>query len=256
MTILVFGEGATEKGVCNVLQERNIIKFNDYTSAGGNTSEINKKVISKIRPRLEEGESINCVILYDLDRHKNKTESSILQSVFADTGFLKKIDSFKTIDISGIKKQDSRHTNLYTLSIPELKFKIAIHIANKRYKESFEKSAIDDYVLELGLLPNTVINLLDSINRRSSQPKKINISWEKVVDKVIREIPDLLKSNANGVEHLTSAKDYVRFYAAVLKLDTSPPIFAEKVMKNADENDIRDVFAALIAAFEFVSSSS
>ncbi|WP_017307141.1 hypothetical protein [Spirulina subsalsa] len=254
MAILVFGEGSTEKGVCNVLKKKNIIQFDDYTSAGGNTREINRTVSNIIRPRLEGGEFLNCVILYDLDRHKNKTEGSILQSIFADTGFLKKIDSFEGFDVGSMREQSSRHSNVHTLSVPEINFKIAIHIANKRYKESFEKSAIDDYVLELGLLPKTVINLLNSINPPSPQPKKVNISSDKIFDKVTQEIPDLLKSNANDIEDLTSAKDYVRFYAAVLKLDTSPPIFAEKVMNNADENDIREVFAALIAAFELVSS--
>ncbi|WP_448560981.1 hypothetical protein [Trichothermofontia sp.] len=85
--------------------------------------------------------------------------------------------------------------------------------------------------------------------------EKISIPSHKIFTKVTEEIPALLKANADGRDDLTEAKDYVRLYAAILKLHTSPAVFAQKAMANADEQDIRDVFQSLIAAFEFVGGA-
>jgi hypothetical protein len=241
MTILVFGEGSTEKEVCNGIAKR--IGFQlQYISPGGK-GQLNATAINRIRPLLEEGEPVLCVILYDLDSHENKTEASILQSISGEGG-LKKIDSFRAIDIRSAIIQHSTHTNLHTISIsmPDFNFHLAIHIATKKWSEDFIKSTIDDYVLELALRRETVNKLA----------KKISIPPERIFAKITQELPDLLKTNANGMNDLVEAKDYVRLYAAVLKLHTSPAVFAEKVMANADEQDIREVFGALIAAFEFV----
>ncbi|NJR58658.1 MAG: hypothetical protein HC769_07200 [Cyanobacteria bacterium CRU_2_1] len=244
MTILVFGEGNSEENVCNELKKRFEIQLK-YEPAKGNRDAINKMVLNRIRPLLQEEESVLCVILYDLDSHENKTEADINASIFGREGWLRKIDIFSEIDFQNIAEQHSSHENLYTLSLSEFKFNLAIHIATKRWKKSFTKSAIDDYVLELALRPNTAAKLA----------KFINISPDKVIAKITQEIPDLLKANANGQDNLTEAKDYVRLYAAVLKLHTSPAVFAGKTMANADEQDIREIFQPLIAAFEFVGGA-
>lgn len=247
MKILVFGEGDAEENVCNGLKKLTFSEFK-YLSAKGNTRSVNKTLINTISPLLQEEEPISCVILYDLDSHENKTEKSILDSILGESG-LQKIERFRTINFRHFITQDSNYSNLHTLSIPETNFRLAIHIANKRWKQNFEKSAIDDYVLELALMPKTVTNLLAEINKAKT---KINIPSSKIFDKITKEIPDLLKANANGKDDLVEAKDYVRLYAAVLKLHTSPAVFAAKVMGNADEQDIREVFGALLKALKFV----
>lgn len=249
MRILVFGEGNAEENVCNGLKKLTEFQF-QYLSAKGNTRSVNTTFTSTISPFLQEEEKISYVILYDLDSHENKTEESILDSILGKGG-LQKIDKFRTINFRDFIIQNLNYSNLYTLLIPEINFRLAIHIANKRWKQNFEKSAIYDYVLKLALMPKTVTNLLANINKAKT---KINIPSSKIFDKITKEIPDLLKVNADGKDDLLEAKDYVRLYAAVLKLHTSPAVFAAKVMENADVQDIREVFGALIAAFEFVSS--
>jgi hypothetical protein len=194
---------------------------------------------------------VNFLILRDLDTHDGETEASILQSITSllETFFAEREISTNLVNLI----PNLTHPNLYMLAIPDLNFCLALHIATKRWSNNFIKSTIDDYVLELALLPKTVSNLLADINKTTS---KINIPPSKIRDKITKEIPEILKSNASGIDDLNSAKDYVLFYAAVLKLPTtSPPTFARKVMANADEQDIREVFGALIAAFEFVGGA-
>jgi hypothetical protein len=70
-----------------------------------------------------------------------------------------------------------------------------------------------------------------------------------VISKIEHEIPSLL--NRNGIP-LLEAKDYVRLYAAVLQEHTSPPTFAKKTLAHAEPDDVREIFAPLLAAVEFV----
>jgi hypothetical protein len=54
----------------------------------------------------------------------------------------------------------------------------------------------------------------------------------------------------NGFPPLSEAKDYVRLYAAVLRMHTSPPVFAETVLANTDDSLLQQNFASIIAAIE------
>ncbi|MEA5617955.1 hypothetical protein VB711_08900 [Cronbergia sp. UHCC 0137] len=249
MEIFVVGEGISEKKVCDQLEKIIGIKLK-YSLAGGNGKKgVNQKASNIVSPLLQEEESVSCLLMYDLDSHNNETEADILKSIYGNTGWLKKIESCKEIDFNSAVIHNSIYPNLHTLSIPELKLNIAIHIATKKWRKGFIKSAIDDYVLELALIPTTMNSILAEINK-----SKINIHIPsiKIFDKVTKEIPDLMQSNANGIDDLIEAKDYLGFYGAVLKLHTPPPNVIEKIMAHADEKDIREVFGALIAAFEFV----
>ena len=86
---------------------------------------------------------------------------------------------------------------------------------------------------------------------QKNRDRKWTISADALINKVRREIPALLQKN--GIPPLGEAKDYVRVYAAVLQIDTSPPIFAEKTITHAQESDIQEVFAPLLAAAQFLS---
>ncbi|WP_448560982.1 hypothetical protein [Trichothermofontia sp.] len=137
MTMLVFGEGSTEGEVCKGLAEVMGCQL-QYISSGGK-GQLNPTIINRIRPLLEEGEPVSSVVLYDLDTHENKTEASLLQSITGE-GALKKISVLAAIDLRSAITQSSTHTNLHTLSIPDLNFRLAIHIATKQWSEHFIKS--------------------------------------------------------------------------------------------------------------------
>ncbi len=75
---------------------------------------------------------------------------------------------------------------------------------------------------------------------------------EGLLTKVRQEIPALLRSN--GIPPFHEAKGYLRFYAAIMQESTSPPQFAEWVMKHAEPGAIREVLAPLLAAIEFLAT--
>jgi hypothetical protein len=80
-----------------------------------------------------------------------------------------------------------------------------------------------------------------------------NITPQRLIEKITKEIPALLTQN--GIPLRPHAKDYVRFYAAVLSLHTSPPVFAEKTLAHAKEDDIKEIFAPLLAAIQHLETA-
>ncbi|NJO46290.1 MAG: hypothetical protein HC835_12015 [Oscillatoriales cyanobacterium RM2_1_1] len=241
MTILVFGEGSTEEKVCKKVAELSGYQA-QYISCGG-TGQLNTTVINRISPLLQEQEPVYCIILRDLDAHMGETQTSIFQSI--SDALQRGLNAIGVQVDTPQMIQDSTHVNVYRLMMPDLKFRLAVHLATKRWHECFIKSTIDDYVLELALRQNTVIELA----------KKVSIPPDRLIAKITEEIPALLRSNANGIDDLTEAKDYVRLYAAVVKSATSPAVFAERTMAKAQEADICEIFQPLIAAFEFVGGA-
>ncbi|MCW6034757.1 hypothetical protein K4A83_00500 [Spirulina subsalsa FACHB-351] len=250
MKIEIISEGQTEEKVCSkivkILNIENLVPLDpDFkkkpNAESGGKDKLNELIRTKLREILKE-QTVNFLILRDLDSHDGETEASILQSL---TGVLQSFFAEREIQTTVNLLPHSIYPNIYMLEIIDLDFRLSLHIATKKWKKDFIKSTIDDYVLELALRQATINKLATKI---SIPPKRISA-------KITQEIPDLLKANADGQNDLVEAKDYVRLYAAILKLHTSPAVFAQKVMANANEEDIRDVFAALISAFEFVSSS-
>jgi hypothetical protein len=236
MTIEVFYEGKTEGKVCLKLAEITQVDDVDFRSSDGK-DKLNKIVETRLL-KLSRGQPIRFLILRDMDEGEN--EERILQSM---TGTLQRVLVEREISVAKLDLMPHpKHANVYTLLVPTLDIRVAVHLATKRWRDSFNKSTIDDYVLELALRPNTVEKLAANLG----------IVADHLITKITDELPDLLRRNGIG---LTEAKDYVRLYAAVTKSHTSPPVFAEKTMANADEQDVCEVFQPLIAAFEFVGSA-
>lgn len=235
-------EGQTEEKVCRKIAEILQLSDTDFTSSNGKKN-LHNLTRTKLRENLLKNQPFGLLILQDLDSHDEETEEKILQS---QTDLLQRFFDERQITTDPFNfERNPTHPNVHTISIPDLDFCLVLHIATKRWHQNFIKSTIDDYVLELALRPDTVEKLAESIP----------ISPDKVIAKITQEIPDLLKANANGQDNLTEAKDYVRLYAAVLQLHTSPAVFAGKTMANAAEQDIRDVFQPLFTAFEFVGGA-
>ena len=236
----VFVEGNTE----TIILEK--LKLADNAAVrrkpGGKDS-INKRMIDALGPSLGV-EPIRCLVMRNLDSHGGETVDGIrggveqaIRRIFDERGLASQNVSLIAHD---------RHDNVYTFQATDPNIKVALHIANYRCLSHFIKSTVDDYVLNLALRYGTVESLLQENRNRNW-----NISVETLLNEVRREIPALLQRT--GIPQLREAKDYARLYAAVLQMDTSPPVFAEKTMAHAQESDIREVFAPLLAAAQFLS---
>ncbi len=84
---------------------------------------------------------------------------------------------------------------------------------NSGYREDFAKSTVDDYVLRLALYETTIHKLL------TEKKETWKVTSQQIINKMTAEIPDLMQSN--HIE-LREAKDYVRFYAAIIQEGLSP----------------------------------
>jgi hypothetical protein len=150
------------------------------------------------------------------------------------------------------------YNNVYVLHDGPYNLRLTLYIASECWDPSLQKTAseqneiqkttTDDYVLKLALKDSIASSLL-----ASKKKPDWKITTEKLIEKVTKEIPELLKQN--GIPPLSDAKEYVRFYAALLSLPTSPAIFAAKTLAHADTSDIEEVFASLIAAIKHLESA-
>src|SRR5262249_10193855 len=204
---------------------------------------INKRMIDALGPSLGV-EPIRCLLMRNLDSYAGETIDGIrsgveqaLRRMFDERGFASQSVSLIAHD---------RYDNVCAFQAIEPNIKVALHIAAYRCLGHFIKSTIDDYVLNLALRYGTVESFL-----QESRSRNWNIGVETLLNEVRREIPSLLQRN--GIPQLREAKDYARLYAAVLQIDTSPPVFAERTMAHSQESDIREVFAPLLAAAQFLS---
>lgn len=235
MTVYVFFEGATEDNVvgkvCQAIAHKRI-------QACGKGS-INTKLRTTLGP-LVGPEPIRGLVLRDLDAHDGETLESIVQSL-SDT--LHRM--FEERGVQGVSpnlEPLSEHPNVFVWESAQPDIRVALHIANYRWKQDFIKATIDDYVLALALKPSVAEALVQSQN--------LVIAPERLIEKVTQEIPTLL--DTNGIR-LIEAKDYVRLYAAVIKAHTSPSVFAQKTLSHAGDATIKATFAPLLAACEYLN---
>lgn len=239
MSIYVFPEGETEARVLKTIKEKMQLEMD--IGKGGGKHQSNRDLATKLGPLLERGDRIRCLVLRDLDTHVGETVESIVQSV-QDTVhrmLQQRLPGTPPVTLSQLLNFPS----VYTLAPSQPDFRLALHIAIDRWREEFIKATIDDYVLSLAVQPQTAGAL--------AAKKGWQVSAEDLLQKVTTEIPRLLKSN--GIP-LREAKDYVRLYAAVIQEHTSPPVFAQRTLAHAGEDDLRRVFASLLAAIDFLKS--
>ncbi|MGH9833622.1 MAG: hypothetical protein ACREBD_07215 [Blastocatellia bacterium] len=235
-----FVEGNTET---KVLEKLKLIEPVTTKPETGGKDDINKRMHDVLGPRLGV-EPIRCLVMRDLDSHVKETSDGIrsgveqtLRRLFDERGFVSQNVSLSPHD---------KHENVYTFQAIDPNIKVALHIAIYCCLDHFVKSTVDDYVLNLALRNHTPESFLQKNRKRDW-----TIAAEALIDKVQQEIPALLQKN--GIPPLGEAKDYVRLYAAVLQMHTSPPVFAERALAHAQESDIREVFAPLLAAAQFLS---
>lgn len=236
----IFVEGNTET---KILEKLELAAPDAVKQKPGGKDDINKRMIDVLGPKLGN-EPIRCLVMRDLDSHVGETSEGIRSSVeqalrrlFDERGFASQSVSLSLHD---------RHENVFTFPATAPNIKVALHIATHCCLGHFIKSTVDDYVLNLALRASTAESFL-----QKNRTRNWTISADALINKVRQEIPALLQSN--GIPPLGEAKDYVRFYAAVLQMHTSPPVFAERTMAHAPESEIQEVFAPLLAAAQFLS---
>ncbi len=249
IAIEVFSEGATEKVVIEKLRSRGLCSHVMEERGGGG----DPAFLDKLRVQLarwvallkESPEPLRVLVLRDLDKHTGKTVERLCQSVLS-------IVQRQQPDAELIKH--GQHDNVFTLRTGLNGLSLTLHLANRFYDPSFVKATIDDYVLELALHPATAARLLESqraAGQRQQPPRDWPITPSALIEKVTREIPALLQKNQ--IPPLLEAKEYLRFYATLLQLHSSPQTFAGKVLEHAQEPEIRTVFAPLLAAIQSLS---
>jgi hypothetical protein len=236
----VFVEGETE---AIILEKLKLTRSAAVRREPGGNDDINKRMIDALGPSLGV-EPIRCLVMRNLDSHDGETVDGIrsgveqaLRRMFDERGFSSQNVSLIAHD---------RHDNVCAFQAADPNIKVALHIATYRCLGHFIKSTVDDYVLNLALRYGTAESFLQENRNRNW-----SIGAETLINEVRREIPSLLQKN--GIPQLREARDYARLYAAVLQMDTSPPVFAERTMAHAQEGAIQEVFAPLLAAAQFLS---
>lgn len=248
-SIDIFSEGQTEKGIIEKLCQRGICSLSVEERGQGGEQEMLRKLGVRLRAWFDlaqdQRELLYILVLRDLDSHNNKTVDSICSST---------LSLVRRHDISASLEPLPEHDNVFRLRSNTPRLRLILHIACHGCFQQSIKTTIDDYVLTLALRPATAKLLLER-KRKSGLLQQPQRNWEigeaELIEKVKQEIPDLL--HKNKIPPLMEAKEYLRFYAAVLQDHTTPAVFASKVLTHAEEQDIREVFAPLLAAIQLLS---
>lgn len=247
--IEVFSEGTTERSVIESLCRRGVCTRKMQERGGGGDPAFLRNLSDRLQrwAELEPGdrETLHLLVLRDLDQHMGKTLERLQSGV---------LDRVRRHFPQAELTPQSDYNNVFVLRAGVAGLQMVLHIANRFYAADFVKATIDDYVLELALHPITAERLLGSrrtAGQRQQPPRDWPITAAALIEKVTREIPDLLQKN--HIPPLLEAKEYLRFYAALLQLHSSPQTFAGKVLEHAQEQEIRAVFAPLLAAIQSFS---
>ena len=239
--LIVFLEGKTEINTIETLKSLEIIRFGDYIEYK-NSGKFKEKIYKSLDA--VAGEPINMVVLRDLD--SGVSIESVVQST---EDALKKV--YTEIPVKFVKHE--KYPNIFFYIHEDAEIKIVLHIAEKCSIDGlpeFKNCTTDDYVLDLALRPETIFNLKEF---KEIKKKNSDLTPGEIQNKIISEIPDLLKKN--GI-NLIEAKNFVNLYILVLQLDGAKMRYAHlpgKVITHAENEDIKEVFESWIVAFNIFS---
>ncbi len=244
----VFVEGDTEKNVVIHLMERQLsVNLNPgwkkrLRERKGGKAQVIQAIRNELGPELGAA-PVRCLVMRDLDEDEGESLDSIRQSVAETVRRLFEERGFAKMPSLAVHPD---YANVFTWQSDEPDLRLALHVAHypsiPGLSQRFTKSTTDDYVLALALHPRTATRLLQGIGLKS-------VGEAALAEKVRQEVPELLRRN--GIR-MREAKDYVRIYLATVRLGMSPAVFAGKLLLLADEEEIKRVFASLIAALQFV----
>ncbi len=247
----VFSEGKTEKEIFTQFAKRILTDIEFQERGGGGVDEMLKSLQLLLKDhvalQLEARPQLNVLVVRDCDEHLNQT----VEFVCDDT--LEYIQSYFQ---NAVFQADTTHQNIFNLQAEAPTLKLVLHVADKKYMPDFVKATIDDYVLDLALRLPT-IKILLAKKKSEGERQKPKRDWQAVTEdgilnKVKSEIPALLLSNK--IPPVIEAKEFLRIYATVFQEHVSPAVIAGKLLANADEKDIREIFAPLLAAIQLLAS--
>ena len=195
---------------------------------------------------------IRYFVLTDLDEHIGETPQSVIGSIKGALEELYKDYPLINIELSQLDK--NKFPGIYTFSSSHPDFKICLHIANfpdiNNNIGKFIKSTIDDYILKIALMPDTLNNLHRYLTGEYKYRNRLNIKTPDVIkEKVVNEIRELLKNN--GIS-LNEAKEFIRIYTIVTLFSPHLPSFAGEIISYASDEDLKEVFASLIESVNYL----
>ena len=245
-------EGKTEINVIKQLHKRNLINFKleknkNYPEESGPSGKttINKNIdIFGVTLGIEP---VRYLILRDLDEHDRETLDTIKQSI---ENAVKKLFEGRSFSGNSVKlEQSEKYSNIYSFSSERPDFKLSLHIADfpkvNDDLEKFIKSTTDDYLLILALKDYTLKKIYDKEYKDTIKPD----SHEVIKQKVTKEIKEVLRNN--GII-FKEAKDFIRVYTTVIRHGVSPAVFVDKIIANACDEDIKEVFDSFITAASYL----
>ncbi len=246
----VFSEGKTEKEIFTQFAKRIFTDVEFQERGGGGVDEMLKSLQQRIKSQVElqteTTELLNILVVRDCDKHLKQTIEFVRDNT---------LEYIQPYFQNAVFQADTTHQNIFNLQIEAPTLKLVLHVADKKYMSDFIKTTVDDYVLDLALRLPTIKILLDKkkVEGERQKPKR---DWQAVTEdgilnKVKSEIPALLLSNK--IPPVIEAKELLRIYATVFQEHVSPAVIAGKLLANAEEKDIREVFAPLIAATQLLA---
>jgi len=142
MTIYVFAEGKTEEKVLEGIKRRVLPDLTYKPPLGRGKDRVNREMATTLGPLFENPpkgrDPIRCLVLRDLDQHVGETTNSIVQSVSNEVNDMlrKRIPGAPQVMLY----QHSQFGSVYTLSLNQPDFRLALHIATYRWNNEFIKS--------------------------------------------------------------------------------------------------------------------
>lgn len=256
--VAVYTEGPTEWYVTRKLWQRKIL--NELTFIN-HDSEPGKMIIGEVKSALKKllnGDTIEITgylitppsdrILLMFDQEKMSSPSDVKDELE------KHIQRFNpTFEFH----PHNEFSNVFTgkLSIQENLISIAIHVAEKEFCLNDRNKDFDGYILEL--LKNetgqSIIRQILTDNKIIKLSKLREIiendpDFAGIVHKLgEKDIPSLIESNNWPI---LRSKTILYSYITALQIGKSHVWLCEKVIDKADEQNLRTVFASLIAAWD------
>lgn len=258
MSFYIFGEGKTEKILVNRLTddkaadkiELNLSSKPVFIGTGGKYHSI-RKISEKLEPDLTPFQKVRCVIL--ADRDSGDTIESIREKY--ENGFCQILEaSDYKADVSFQRLQGWNNILIFATEPPDMPdLRVALHIAQTpplpiSEDQISDSATTDGYILAAALTERVI--------QRFAQ--KAGLTQEKLLEKVTREIPELMRRN--GIVNL-DAKDFISAYMTAsrflkIKRSEDESTFAGIVISRAIQREpeaVKKIFASTLEVFRCVS---
>ena len=247
VSVAVYAEGRTEWFVARQLCKRTILNGMDFIKhdqypgnmvIGGGVDAFLKKLVE---PSGKKGIFIS--------PHANKILLMFDQEQISDLG--KDVKSrveiyLKKYDINSNFHQHDKYSNVFigTVDTDDVSLSVVVHVANKESPDG--NKDFDGYIVELLQCLKGVPIVKNILDGNITALKKPDMA--QVVCQIGgQDIPLLMEEKQWSIKR---SKTILYSYITAMQIGKSHTIFSEKVVEKSDEEDLRNVFASLIAAWD------